>query len=145
MNSDIQVVAPPNHPLAAKSKVALSEVAAQTIILRERDSWTRQAFERILAAKGHVASDTLELGNNEAIRRAVASGLGLAPLPRLVIEADSGSQTLAVLPVESFPIEISWRLCWVRGDRLTRVARRFLEFAARAMSEGVPLGFAMTK
>ena len=135
MSSEILMVAPANHPLSSRSEVSLADVVAETIIIREHDSWTRQAFERIISARGYAPRDLLELGNNEAIRRAVASGLGLAPLPTLVIESDAQSGALAVLPVESFPLPISWRLCWMKGDRLTRVTRRFVEFATRAVGD----------
>jgi DNA-binding transcriptional LysR family regulator len=138
MQSVIQIVAPRSHALAGRADVSLAEVASESILIRERDSWTRQAFEGVMSAHGLALPDVLELGNNEAIRRAVASGLGLAPLPTLVTESDVESGELVVLQVESFPLPIAWRLCWMKGDRLTRAARRFIEFTGRVLTNPPP-------
>ena len=65
------------HPFARRREVALHELQDQPLLLREQGSTTRVAIEQALASAGVVPQTTLEIGSREAIREAVARGLGL--------------------------------------------------------------------
>ena len=66
--------------------VSLDVLTGRTLLVREAGSSTRATAERYLARAGFVASKVWELDSNEAIKRAVAAGLGVAFLSRLVVE-----------------------------------------------------------
>ncbi|MEQ6436929.1 LysR substrate-binding domain-containing protein [Comamonas sp. w2-DMI] len=66
-----------DHPFARRASVALQELHGQPLILREQGSTTRSALEAVLAAARVQPVTTLEIGSREAIREAVARGLGL--------------------------------------------------------------------
>src|SRR5256885_832394 len=65
------------HPFARRSEIALSELQGQPLLLREHGSTTRTALESVLQAAGVQPRTELEIGSREAIREAVARGLGL--------------------------------------------------------------------
>lgn len=65
------------HPFARRSEIALSELQGQPLLLREHGSTTRTALESVLRAAGVQPRTDLEIGSREAIREAVARGLGL--------------------------------------------------------------------
>ncbi|MGI9481101.1 MAG: LysR substrate-binding domain-containing protein [Hyphomicrobiales bacterium] len=67
-----------SHAWAKQRSVRLGDLAGQTVLLRERGSTTRAIFESALGATGVTLEDTLELGSREAIREAVAEGLGVS-------------------------------------------------------------------
>ncbi len=70
------IVAAPDHPFVGK-RVSLRRLADATWIVRERGSGTREATDRwLIDSLGRMLVE-LELGSNEAVKRAVASGLGL--------------------------------------------------------------------
>ena len=60
-----------------KREIALSELQGQPLLLREHGSTTRTALESVLQAAGVQPRTELEIGSREAIREAVARGLGL--------------------------------------------------------------------
>ena len=69
---------PAGHPLARADRVSVAALARETLILREPTSKTRAYAERALADAGVTPGDVLEVQGREAIREAVALGLGLS-------------------------------------------------------------------
>jgi aminoethylphosphonate catabolism LysR family transcriptional regulator len=66
-----------SHPWAARGSVALSELVGERIILREPGSSTRRLFETALGRRGIALREVMEIGSREAVREAVAAGLGV--------------------------------------------------------------------
>jgi len=92
------VFAPRDHALATRGSVHLHDLQGQAFVVREEGSTTRRVFEQGLAAAGVSVRVALEIGSREAVREAVAQGLGLGvvaapaylPDPRLVPLAIEG-------------------------------------------------------
>jgi DNA-binding transcriptional LysR family regulator len=93
----LKVFCQPDHWLANQSKVSASMMATESWILRESGSGTREIFT--LACQGIMTNLNvkLELGNSEAIKQAVKTGLGLGCLSELAIASEVKYQELEVL------------------------------------------------
>ena len=93
------VMAPRDHALAGRRSVCLQDLQGQEFVVREEGSSTRRVFDQALQAAGVTIRVVLEFGSREAVREAVAQGLGLGvvadaaflPDPRLVALAIDGS------------------------------------------------------
>lgn len=95
-SDELVVVAAPNHPWAAR-RPSLRALTQAGWIVRERGSGTREASDRwLIPALGEVTVE-MELGSNEAVKRSVASGLGLGCLSRLAVAEALERGTLAEL------------------------------------------------
>jgi aminoethylphosphonate catabolism LysR family transcriptional regulator len=70
------------HPWARKRKIKLEELAGHRLVLREPASTTRRAFDSAVAKTGIRLGEILEIGSREAIREAVAAGLGIGIVAR---------------------------------------------------------------
>ncbi len=70
------------HALARRGAIALSAFASEPIIAREQGSSTRRTTERFFERLGLKLNPVMELGSTEAIREAVAAGLGIAFVSR---------------------------------------------------------------
>ena len=81
----LRIVAPLDSALTRRRKPTLQEVNDQIWILREPGSGTRHVTEQMMRQHGISPRRTAELGSNEGIARAVASGLGVAMLPACVV------------------------------------------------------------
>lgn len=80
------VIAPPEHPLAAKKGITLTDLRGHNFINREYGSGTRDAYERAFRDAG-VPSGSLnivaELNDTEGIIQAVEGGAGLSVVSEL--------------------------------------------------------------
>ena len=83
---ELVLIVPPAHRLAAKRSIELRELSGEPLIVREPGSGTRRVAERALAAHDVSPTVTLQLGSTEAIKQAVAAGLGLAFVSRFAVE-----------------------------------------------------------
>jgi DNA-binding transcriptional LysR family regulator len=70
----------------------------------------------------------LDLGSNEAIKQAIAGGLGISILSAHTLALEGSSSQLTILDVEKFPIERYWYAVYPSGKQLSIVARTFLEY-----------------
>jgi DNA-binding transcriptional LysR family regulator len=123
------VMAPRDHPLVGKKKIPLTAIAEQPFIIREPGSGTRDATLRTLDAKGLRPNIRMELGSNEAIKHAIAAGLGLSVMSLHTVMLEGAGGPVAILDVEGFPIMRKWFIVYPKGKELSLVARTFLEFA----------------
>ncbi len=128
MDNPLVVIAPPAHPLAARRKVTLAQVAAEPFLVRESGSGTRGAMERFFAERGLEIRSSMEMSSNEAIRQAVQAGLGLGLLSQQTLELELALRRLAVLNVEGFPIMRHWYVVHRADKRLSPVAQAFKQF-----------------
>jgi len=123
------VMAPRSHPLVGKKKIRLEEIAKEPFIIREPGSGIRDATFRTFDAKGLRPNVRMELGSNEAIKHAIAAGLGLSVLSLHTLTLEGTEGPVAILDVEGFPILRNWYIVYPKGKELSLVARTFLEFA----------------
>lgn len=127
MPNPLVVIAAKRHALARRRRLAVADLAKERFILRERGSGTRMAVDahfRRLRVTPHVR---LELGSNEAIREAVAAGLGIAVLSRHALHGMTGGGGVAILDVAQFPIDARWHVVHARGKQLSPIATAFRE------------------
>ena len=65
------------HPWAGRPSIDIAELEGVPMVLREKGSATRRCFEEALDAANVTPEIILEIGGREAVREAVASGIGL--------------------------------------------------------------------
>jgi aminoethylphosphonate catabolism LysR family transcriptional regulator len=95
------VFASVSHPLAKRTSLTLSDLGGQEFVMREQGSQTRSIFESGLAVADVQVRSSLEVGSREAVREAVAQGLGLGVVAQTAFVADS---RLVVLPVRDMDL-----------------------------------------
>lgn len=126
-DNPLVVIARKDHPLAGKKAVAITRIAAESFILREPGSGTRLATETYFAAHGLALKVRMELGSNEAIKQAIAGGLGVSVLSAhtLVLEGENG--LLQPLDVQGFPLWRKWYVAYPKGKHLSAAAAAFID------------------
>lgn len=141
LDNPLVVIGPKTHPLAKEKNISLKRLAEETFIMREPGSGTRRAFQKLLDEHELSVRVRLELGSNEAIKQAIAGGLGLAVLSSHTISHDGSMGELMAFDVEGFPIPRKWYVVHLSGKQLSVVASTFLDYlqvaAARMEETGV--------
>jgi aminoethylphosphonate catabolism LysR family transcriptional regulator len=74
---EVLLVVPADHAWSGRGAVDIDELKDQPFVIREAGSMTRQIFERALGEKGISIRHELVLASREAMKEAVANGLGL--------------------------------------------------------------------
>lgn len=130
-DDEVVPVVAATHPLAGLRNPPPEDVVAQGLIVRESGSATRATAERHLTALGLRPPTIMELGSNEAIKRAVATGHGVAFLSRGSIEPERRAGLLAVVDSSSLVSHRSFSIIYRRDKRLTSPEAAFLEFTQK--------------
>jgi DNA-binding transcriptional LysR family regulator len=123
---ELFVVVGEGHPWWDAREVSLTDLDGQTFIARPAGShtrsWTDQLFSRHEISPQIVA----EFDNPEAIKQAVAAGMGISILPDW---AFTGSGVRGV-PIQGFDLRRTLKLLWSENKPLKPAARAFLAHLA---------------
>ena len=139
LDNPLVVIAPrayraPAHP-------TLKDLAKERFLLREPGSGTRMAIDEHLSRERVALANRMTVGSNEAIKYAVAGGLGLAILSRRSLSEDDLAE-IKILEVRGFPIERSWFIVRWRDQHVSAPAEAFqhylLEYAASLRGTPAP-------
>lgn len=129
-DNPLVVLARHDHPLAGRKKIPLKLIAEEPFLLREPGSGTRLATERLFSEKGLTPRIRMELGSNEAIKQAIAGGLGISVLSSHTVTLAGEQGPLQVLDVQGFPLMRQWYVAHLAGKHLSAVAEAFLAHLA---------------
>jgi len=128
LNNIIGIIAPANHPLANKKNIPLEELVNERFLNREIGSGTRYVFDKLLENRGLKIEPYMELGSSEALKQAVMAGLGISVLSLHSVRLEREMNKLTVLDVEGFPLKRRWYAVHLKGQKLSLVARTFLDY-----------------
>lgn len=128
LENPLVVLAPRSHPLAGEKNIPIERLANEPFIMREPGSGTRKSVQDLFERHGVSVKVKLDLGSNEAIKQAIAGGLGISVLSRHVLALEGLNSQITVLDVQEFPIKRYWYVVYPTGKRLSVVARTFFEY-----------------
>lgn len=124
-------VVPPGHPLSREKTVTAAQLLAYPLVLREVGSGLRHCLEKALEKIERSLADyriALAIGSNEAVKEAVARGVGVAVLSIYSVRKEVEAGQLIAL--EGSDLKCDRDMFVVRDRRrvLPPPARRFLSF-----------------
>jgi LysR family transcriptional regulator, low CO2-responsive transcriptional regulator len=103
LEEQIVAIAPPNHPLAKKRGVTLRMLGKEPLVASDSGIGTRDMVEQRFARKGVPFVPTIQIsaqiGARDAIRNAVASGLGIGFIAHCHVTADIDAGRVKILNV----------------------------------------------
>ncbi|MBB3110068.1 DNA-binding transcriptional LysR family regulator [Paenibacillus phyllosphaerae] len=92
---ELIIIAPPGHRISGMEEVTVEELAEESLILTEDGCTYRAMLLRELKRQQINYMLTYEFGNLEAIKQSVIYGLGIALLPRIVVQSELAQGKLA--------------------------------------------------
>ena len=90
----------PDHPLAQKTRVKLSEIASHKFVAFEPDIPTRRAIDKILRDRNVEVDHAMEFDNIETVKRAVEIDAGISIVPRSPVAQEVTKKTIAMVEIE---------------------------------------------
>jgi len=125
----IVLIMPAGHDWAGRASIPISELHDRQIVLREKGSATRRRFEAALQAAGVAPNIVLEIGSREAVREAVAAGLGLG----VVQETELGEDArIACARIEGADLQATELIVCLEERRESPVIRRLAKLIGEA-------------
>ncbi|MEN5163713.1 LysR substrate-binding domain-containing protein [Achromobacter kerstersii] len=118
--------APVSHPLARFDSVPLSALQDAPLLQREAGSTTRAALEAVLEQAGVRPRPVMEIGSREALREAVARGLGLGTVSEAEFIPDARFRALRI---HGDPVRTETYLYCLKERRESRLLSSFFDQA----------------
>lgn len=134
MHNRLVLIGATNHPWVQQKRQPRQALSRQSLLVREQGSGTRLATEAYLREHGLQPDIRATLGSNEAIKHAVAAGLGIAVVSEHVLPKQPADEGLAVLDVVGFPLKRQWQLVWRNDRKLSLAAQTFVQEVRRRYS-----------
>jgi DNA-binding transcriptional LysR family regulator len=125
MDNPLIIVAPPNHRLAKRKRIALKELENEVFLTREPGSGTRGAMHRFFRLHKLKLNTGMEMGSLSSIKQGVQADLGLGLLQRGAVEVELMLGRLVELKLTELPIQRHWYVVLHKGKRLSAAAEAF--------------------
>ena len=129
---ELLLIAAPKHALTRRKAINFRDITKESFIFRERGSATQAVVENSLREAGLQLEAVIELGNPEAIKQAVQSGLGIAFISKFAVETELHAKTLATLKVKNLKITRELKIVHRKDKHLPRAAIEFIELARQS-------------
>jgi aminoethylphosphonate catabolism LysR family transcriptional regulator len=111
------------HPLSGRRRIGLGDLAAGALVVREIGSVTRSMLESELTARGLAPAQRFEVEGREAVREAVAAGLGAGFVSKSEFGSDPRLHMIAISDWDAAMAE--WLAC-LEARRSLHMIDRFL-------------------
>jgi len=125
---EISLVVNRRHPWNGRKSVDLAELEGEPLVLREPGSGTGRTVNAALAKAGlppQTLKVTAHLGSNEAVKHAVASGLGSSFVSLLSVGKEIEREELVPVKVKGLTISRRFYLASRAGRELSPAAKAF--------------------
>jgi DNA-binding transcriptional LysR family regulator len=88
------VLMPENHPLAEQPVIAPDDLQGHRLLITSAICPYRRKLEMVLQEAGNCSLDTMEIGSMTALKYYVESGLGIALVPKVVLNPAPAGTTV---------------------------------------------------
>ena len=122
---ELQAIVPPSSPLAGRGKVTIQELAQLPFLMREPGSAGRKALDGYLALHRLSVQPAWESVSTQALIKAVVEGLGVAVLPKLLIQQDVVSGNVVPLTLQE-PLRRTLNIVYHKRKYLSESMQRFI-------------------
>ena len=126
VNDEVVLVTAPTHPLARRRRLTVQDVVDEAFLMREAGSATRRAAEEHFASMGARVRVVMELGSNEAVKRAASAELGVGVVSKFSVGPDVAAGYLKVLSVQGWRCERPLTVFYRDDTHISAVQRAFL-------------------
>ncbi|MCR1934906.1 selenium metabolism-associated LysR family transcriptional regulator [Clostridium tepidum] len=117
------------HQWSNKDYISIDEIQKEKIIMREMGSGTREVFESYMTSNNVNYNIAFELGNTEAIKKAVEAGLGISCISKRCIKNELNNNKLSQTKLKEFQIKRNFILIYHKDKFLSKLLKTFIKFA----------------
>jgi len=138
LRDELVLIVPVGHPLAGREVVRPEEIERESLILRESGSGTRRVVEEGLAQAGLRLRRPLELRGCEAVKRAVAAGMGIAFVSGYSVQLEVAHGMLRTVAMPDLRLSRELSIVSPKDVRPSAAALAFLALVRKTPAPGLP-------
>ena len=133
---ELVVAMNPEHSLANKKTLSISDLRGEEFISFERDIPTRKATDEMLSNAGVDISVVMEFDNVETVKRALEINAGIAILPRHTVLNETERKQLVAIKLDNGIHVRPLAIIHKKNRILTPALRSFVELMKNSPIEG---------
>lgn len=140
-DDDLVIVVCPAHPWADDGRRRqAAELVAEPLVVRERDSATREVLDQALRRAGlRLDQPVIEFPSSAAVREAAVNGQAPAVLSRLAVASDISSGRLFEVAIDDLNLSRQLRAVWLRRRAQPEIVTDLLDQIVRERRSRQPL------
>jgi DNA-binding transcriptional LysR family regulator len=127
LTDEFVLITPSNHPLAKHRRVSLKQISEIPLVLRDKGSFPRLIVDESFRAAGIPYRCMMEIETSEALKKAVAEGLGCSITPLCSIQLEKQTGALAYARISGSPMKREFRAITHKDRKLLGPVKPFLE------------------
>lgn len=126
MDDELLLICPKGHRFSGIEYIKSSELAGEGFIIREEGSGTRELFESVMMAHRIEYRVAGVMNNAEAIKLAVADGLGISVISSLSVSRELERGELSALRIDGVNFNRHFTLFHHRNKFITPAMEKFM-------------------
>jgi DNA-binding transcriptional LysR family regulator len=127
MDDELVLIHLPRHPFSAKKQVRLEDLYNENFILRGPGSLSYRVFVDLFRDKGTIPNIGMELDNTQAVKWAVAEGLGVSLVPKHAVMQELKRRLLSMKRIEGVSLHCPLNIISHPQKKFSPAARAFLD------------------
>jgi DNA-binding transcriptional LysR family regulator len=127
---ELVIIVGPSHPFARRKRISFRDLQDEPMIVSELGSGTREITDELFRQKGAKPGIVMELGENEAVKTAVAGGLGVSILSATVVRREMEAGSIRTLRLEGERSARQFYLIHHKDKYWSRIIQAFVELAS---------------
>lgn len=136
-SDELALILAPSHPLAGRDEVSVRELGVEAFVAHNVRSPYRERVVETFTKHKTPLNIVIELPTLESIKRTVASGIGVALMPKLAARTELERGEVVALTVREMKLERKLHLIYRKGAKLSHAAKAFLG-CARDVAKSSP-------
>ena len=127
LEEKLLIIVSPGHRLDANKTLTPHDLEGEAMIMHEQGSALQTAIDAFMDAQNVRVTKHLEFSNNEAIKRAVAEGDGIALISEKAADEEIRSRKLIAIPLAGPPVTRTFYMIQRKDKFISRPLASLLE------------------
>ncbi|GAB6991602.1 LysR family transcriptional regulator [Paenibacillus pini] len=127
MKDEMVLIAPPEHPLTMLKTADIKHLQHQIWVMRESGSGTRAYSDKLIEHGDLSVKRSYVFNSSQGVKEAVAAGLGIALLSRLVIRKELDSGELCEIPIKTMKLSRELSIVQDKNQPQIMAVQKFMQ------------------
>jgi len=129
------IIIPKDHQWKSRKSIKLAELADQPFIFAQEGSGTRTVIENLLRNADVKLRKKIDFGNTEAVKKAVAAGIGVSILSEFSIKSEVADGRIKTVRLSDYTLNRTFYFTCHKGKYKTNITRALINLITGSISQ----------